>query len=89
MCIIRLYTGDLSMEVVCYIWDQCLIGLDNPSYQCLPYYITVWLILLRKNLMKGRNVSFQHANVDHKSKSGVTSMYGLYIIAGKGSFRDS
>jgi len=50
-------TGDLSMEVLCYIWDQCFIGLNcGPDYQCLPYFITAWLILLREKLMACHSV---------------------------------
>ena len=48
--------GDLSMEVLCYIWDQCFMGLDVPEYHCLPYFSTVWLILHRDRLLKVTSV---------------------------------
>ena len=49
-------SGNFSMEVLCYIWDQCFMGLDVPEYQCLPYFTTVWLILLRDRLLKATSV---------------------------------
>lgn len=45
------------MDVLCYIWDQCFIGLDIPDYHCLPYLITVWLLLLRNRLITCQTVS--------------------------------
>ena len=43
--------GDVSMDVLCFIWDQCFIGMDTVGYQCLPYITATWLILLREKLM--------------------------------------
>ena len=45
------------MDVVCYIWDQCFIGLEVPEYQCLPYFTTVWLLLLRDKLLRATSVN--------------------------------
>ena len=39
------------MDVLCYVWDQCFIGMDTVGYQCLPYITATWLILLREKLM--------------------------------------
>lgn len=44
------------MDVLCYIWDQCFIGMDVPEYQCLPYFTAVWLILLRHKLFRATSV---------------------------------
>ncbi|CAI8044027.1 hypothetical protein GBAR_LOCUS24428 [Geodia barretti] len=53
----KMLVGDVSMDVVCYIWDQCFIGLDVPEYQCLPYFTTVWLLLLRDRLLRAKSVA--------------------------------
>ncbi|KAL5477956.1 hypothetical protein EMCRGX_G024822 [Ephydatia muelleri] len=47
----RMFVGDVSMDVLCFIWDQCFIGMDTMGYQCLPYITATWLILLREKLM--------------------------------------
>ena len=39
------------MDVLCFIWDQCFIGMDTVGYQRLPYITATWLILLREKLM--------------------------------------
>ena len=49
------------MEMLCYLWDQCFIGMGSPDYQCLPYFIAIWLILLRDKLIPCHSVSSSHA----------------------------
>ena len=44
------------MDVVCFIWDQFLIGVDCPDYQCLQHYVAVWLVLMKEKLLRCRSV---------------------------------
>ncbi|XP_067866941.1 uncharacterized protein [Heterodontus francisci] len=42
--------GHLSMETVLYIWDQYIIGLGQPSYNCIPAFCLAFIHLLREHL---------------------------------------
>ena len=48
--------GVLSMDVVCFVWDQCLIGVDVPGYQSLLHFTAAWLIVLRERLHRCHSV---------------------------------
>ncbi|XP_063811910.1 uncharacterized protein LOC135049882 isoform X2 [Pseudophryne corroboree] len=45
-----LFVGYLNMNTLLYVWDQYIIGLDEPSYNCLPAIGLVFLILLKEHL---------------------------------------
>uniref|UniRef100_UPI00398EABE9 uncharacterized protein isoform X2 n=1 Tax=Pristiophorus japonicus TaxID=55135 RepID=UPI00398EABE9 len=45
-----LFVGYLSMETVLYVWDQYIIGLDQPSYNCIPAFCVAFIHLLREDL---------------------------------------
>ncbi|XP_067824062.1 uncharacterized protein [Heptranchias perlo] len=45
-----LFVGYLSMDTVLYIWDQYIIGLDEPSYNCIPPFSLAFIHLLREHL---------------------------------------
>ena len=49
--------GDLPMEVVCYIWDQCFIGATISGFQCLKYFAASWFIILKHQLLVCQSVS--------------------------------
>jgi hypothetical protein len=65
----KMLVGDVSMDVVCYIWDQCFMGLDVPEYQCLPYFTTVWLLLLRDRLLRAKSVEAVEKALSGHSRS--------------------
>ncbi|XP_043910459.1 uncharacterized protein LOC122787678 [Protopterus annectens] len=46
-----LFVGLLQARTVMYIWDQYIIGLDEPSYDCIPTFSLAFLLLLRKDLL--------------------------------------
>ena len=50
-------TGDVSMDVVCFIWDQCFIGLGIGGYQYIPYLITVLLLIMKEPMLQCKEVS--------------------------------
>ena len=52
------FTGDVSMDVVCFIWDQCFIGLGIGGYQYIPYLIAVLLLIMKEPLLQCKEVSF-------------------------------
>ncbi|KAG7471293.1 hypothetical protein MATL_G00122760 [Megalops atlanticus] len=41
------FVGYLNMPALLYVWDQYIIGLDNPLYNCLPAFCFAFLLLLR------------------------------------------
>ncbi|KAM8976089.1 LOW QUALITY PROTEIN: uncharacterized protein RCH25_025400 [Pelodytes ibericus] len=45
-----LFVGYLNMNTLMYVWDQYIIGLDQPSYNCLPAICVAFIILLRGHL---------------------------------------
>ncbi|GCB75151.1 hypothetical protein scyTo_0019730, partial [Scyliorhinus torazame] len=45
-----LFVGHLTMETVLYIWDQYIIGLGQPSYNCIPAFCMAFIHLLREHL---------------------------------------
>ncbi|KYO33787.1 uncharacterized protein LOC102563695 isoform X2 [Alligator mississippiensis] len=45
-----LFVGYLSMDTLLYVWDQLIIGLDQPSYNCFPAFSAVFILLLRDYL---------------------------------------
>ncbi|KAK1157451.1 hypothetical protein AOXY_G25137 [Acipenser oxyrinchus oxyrinchus] len=47
-----LFVGYLNMTTLLYIWDQYVIGLDKPSYDCTPAFSFAFLHLLRDHLQK-------------------------------------
>nr|XP_033777322.1 uncharacterized protein LOC117348864 [Geotrypetes seraphini] len=46
-----LFAGFLSMSTLLYVWDQYIIGLDQPAYNCLPAISVVFILLLRDHLI--------------------------------------
>ncbi|XP_078278277.1 uncharacterized protein LOC144606241 isoform X2 [Rhinoraja longicauda] len=45
-----LFVGYLNMETLLYVWDQHIIGLGHPSYNCLPAFCLAFILLLREHL---------------------------------------
>ncbi|XP_051891409.1 uncharacterized protein LOC127581248 [Pristis pectinata] len=45
-----LFVGYLNMETMLYVWDQHIIGMDHPSYNCLPVFCLAFILLLREYL---------------------------------------
>nr|XP_028564539.1 uncharacterized protein LOC114585819 [Podarcis muralis] len=43
--------GYLNMDTLLYIWDQIILGLQQPSYNCLPVFTTIFVLLLRGRLL--------------------------------------
>ncbi|KAM7139782.1 uncharacterized protein RBU57_015846 [Macrochelys suwanniensis] len=44
------FVGYLTMDTLLYVWDQVIIGLDQPAYNCLPAFSTAFILLLRDYL---------------------------------------
>lgn len=44
------------MDVVCFVWDQCLIGAGVTGYQFLPHFTAAWLIVARERLYRCHSV---------------------------------
>jgi hypothetical protein len=52
----RLFVGYLSMDVVCFVWDQLVIVIDGLLDDCLAYFCATLLLLLKNNLRKCQSV---------------------------------
>ncbi|XP_030078290.1 uncharacterized protein LOC115482553 isoform X2 [Microcaecilia unicolor] len=46
-----LFAGFLSMSTLLYVWDQYIIGLDQPAYNCLPAISAAFILLLQDHLV--------------------------------------
>ncbi|XP_073526889.1 uncharacterized protein [Phyllobates terribilis] len=44
------FVGYLNMNTLLYVWDQYILGLDEPEFNCLPAYGLAFLILLQRHL---------------------------------------
>ena len=49
--------GDVPMDVVCFVWDQCFLGLGIAEYQYIPYLIATLLLIMREPLLLCKEVS--------------------------------
>lgn len=72
------------MDVLCFIWDQCFIGMDTVGYQCLPYITATWLILLREKLMsctlvRHAGVAWERAHVSSVCNAAHKLCYGITL----------
>ena len=52
-----MFVGFLSLDVVCYVWDQYIVSLKRPAFHCIATFSAALLMLLSKQLMSCRNVS--------------------------------
>ncbi|XP_018413129.1 PREDICTED: uncharacterized protein LOC108787928 [Nanorana parkeri] len=46
------FVGYLNMNTLLYVWDQYILGLDEPSYNCLPALGLTFLLLLQSHLIR-------------------------------------
>ncbi|CAN2391498.1 hypothetical protein PRIEUP_LOCUS1538 [Pristimantis euphronides] len=44
------FVGYLNMNTLLYVWDQYILGLDAPEFNCLPTFGLTFLLLLRRHL---------------------------------------
>ncbi|XP_075706985.1 uncharacterized protein LOC142741499 [Rhinoderma darwinii] len=45
-----LFVGYLNINTLLYVWDQYILGLDEPEFNCLPAFGLAFLILLQRHL---------------------------------------
>ncbi|XP_069617200.1 uncharacterized protein [Ranitomeya imitator] len=64
------FVGYLNMNTLLYVWDQYILGLDVPEFNCLPAYGLAFLILLQRNL----NGSSAQSDMQAVLKSVGTSL---------------
>ncbi|XP_061072682.1 uncharacterized protein LOC133107658 isoform X2 [Conger conger] len=46
------FVGYLDTPALLYVWDQYIIGLDSPLYDCLPAFSFAFLLLLREHFQR-------------------------------------
>ncbi|XP_066455597.1 uncharacterized protein [Eleutherodactylus coqui] len=44
------FVGYLNITTLLYMWDQYILGLDEPEFNCLPAFGLAFLILLQRHL---------------------------------------
>ncbi|KAG8590612.1 hypothetical protein GDO81_006812 [Engystomops pustulosus] len=44
------FVGYLNMNTLLYVWDQYILGLDEPEFNCLPDFGLAFLMLLQRHL---------------------------------------
>ena len=54
------FSGFLSLDVVCYIWDQYILSMKLPSFNCIATFSAVMLLLLRDEILVCRNVRLKY-----------------------------
>ncbi|MEE6468469.1 hypothetical protein FKM82_008291 [Ascaphus truei] len=76
-----LFVGYLNMSTLLYVWDQYIIGLDQPAYNCLPAISLAFLILLQDHL-RG---CLSHSEVETviKTKGPTLSVQEFQVIISK------
>ncbi|ELU01451.1 hypothetical protein CAPTEDRAFT_186844 [Capitella teleta] len=54
-----MFVGYVNMDVLLYIWDQYIIGLDAPGFhdEFLPAVLAIYLMLVKENLRAAETVS--------------------------------
>ncbi|KAJ7387376.1 hypothetical protein OS493_004370 [Desmophyllum pertusum] len=50
-----MFVGFLSLDVVCYIWDQYILSMKLPSFCCIAMFSAAMLMLLKKEILMCRN----------------------------------
>ncbi|PFX32934.1 uncharacterized protein LOC111344453 [Stylophora pistillata] len=50
-----MFVGFLSLDVVCYIWDQYIMSMKLPSFNCIRTFSAAMLMLLRDEILVCRN----------------------------------
>jgi len=50
-----MFVGFLSLDVVCYIWDQYVVSLKLPSFHCIATFSAAMLMLLREDILTCQN----------------------------------
>eukprot|EP01135_Chromosphaera_perkinsii_P009581 Nk52_evm31s1810 gene=Nk52_evmTU31s1810 len=68
----QLFTGYFQMDVVCYIWDQYLLGLKEQEYDFILYACISLLVILRNALLLSqRRIAIEHCINENCSKLQV------------------
>lgn len=57
-----IFAGYLSLDVVCYIWDQYIVSLKLPSFHCIATFSAAMLMLLREDILTCQNVRLKFAS---------------------------
>ena len=50
------------MDVICFVWDQCFIGLETSQYQFMPYFVATWLLVMKLRLSDCHSVGINNNN---------------------------
>ncbi|XP_032236000.2 uncharacterized protein LOC5510899 [Nematostella vectensis] len=50
-----MFVGYVSMDVLCYIWDQYVISIKYPKFQSIPTFAVALLLVLKTHLLACKN----------------------------------
>ncbi|XP_066491061.1 uncharacterized protein [Tiliqua scincoides] len=76
-----LFVGYLSKETLLYVWDQIILGLEQPSYNCIPAFATVFILLLRDQLLSCQSPAELEATL--KTQGAALPMVAFQDMVGK------
>ncbi|KAM9320334.1 uncharacterized protein PAF06_004844 [Gastrophryne carolinensis] len=81
-----LFVGYLDMTTLLYAWDQHILGVDEPSYNCLPALGVTFLLLLRGRISECRS----HSNIEEALRSGgpTLSVQEFQMMINKHFYQD-
>ncbi|XP_044139681.1 uncharacterized protein LOC122930386 [Bufo gargarizans] len=64
------FVGYLKMNTLLYVWDQYILGLDEPQFNCIPVFSLAFLILVQRHL----NDSTKQSDMKAVLKTAGTSL---------------
>ncbi|XP_068122465.1 uncharacterized protein [Hyperolius riggenbachi] len=64
------FVGYLNMSTLLFVWDQYILGFDEPSYNCLPAVGLSFLLLLQGRL----SGCSSHSEIEAELKAGGTAL---------------
>ncbi|XP_069470036.1 uncharacterized protein [Ambystoma mexicanum] len=81
-----LFTGFLQMKTLLYVWDQYILGLDQPTYNCLPAFSLAFILLLRDPLKDCHSPGEAEAVL--KTQGPMLSIQEFQAVINKHFFRE-
>ncbi|XP_073472993.1 uncharacterized protein [Aquarana catesbeiana] len=80
------FVGYLDMNTLLYVWDQYILGLDEPSYNCLPGFGLTFLLLLQSYLIGCSSHSEIEAAL--KANGPALSVQDFQMVINKHFYQD-
>lgn len=73
-----LFAGFLPLDVVCYIWDQYILSMKLPSFNCIATFSTAMLMLMREDILTCQNVRLKFVLENFHDQRMITVKSSFY-----------